>query len=213
MQIWSLVQTGVLLYYALFMPVKTAFEDEMGCHPFLFVLELILDLYWFIDIVLNFVLGFKIDAIAVELRIRRATKRYLSRAFWVDLIISTPFTWITLINTGGICVAENQQYSAAKMLRLLRLTRVIRVIKLFNRETDSRKPSQVVFAKLSKLICGVGFLTHLFACGYWMIKVRRRHPPVPIARGTLPGRASLLTTGRPARHPWGFFSPNRLVAG
>lgn len=56
---WSLLQTVFLLYIALLLPFRIGFESEVNCSPGMIAFDLFLDIFFIVDIVLQFFTGFR----------------------------------------------------------------------------------------------------------------------------------------------------------
>eukprot|EP00294_Goniomonas_avonlea_P000377 CAMPEP_0114549294 /NCGR_PEP_ID=MMETSP0114-20121206/5451_1 /TAXON_ID=31324 /ORGANISM="Goniomonas sp, Strain m" /LENGTH=1069 /DNA_ID=CAMNT_0001733967 /DNA_START=18 /DNA_END=3226 /DNA_ORIENTATION=+ len=167
MRLWSLIQALVLLYITAFLPVRICFsEEEIPCDPFVFKMELALDLYWFVDVALGFLVGSKGMALQIELDLHSVAWRYFQSNFWIDLIISVPVTWITFF-WAGICGESTLEY--LRLLRLLRLAKVAKMLKILKMYASQNKKAAIVM-QLTKLFFGTGFLMHLAACGWWYVK-------------------------------------------
>ena len=70
----------------------------------IFYLEVVIDVMFMTDILMNFNTGFYEKGI-LFMRRDQIAKTYLKQWFWVDLISSLPFTWI-LAATQGIGIRE-----------------------------------------------------------------------------------------------------------
>lgn len=84
---------ALLIYTALYVPVKVAFFDETS--DFMFVLDLIVDFSFLTDIVLTFFTSYEdtnSDGISQMYFDKcEIAKRYLSGWFFIDLFTSIPF--------------------------------------------------------------------------------------------------------------------------
>ena len=72
---------------------------ELPATEFLFHLDIVIDVMFILDIILNFNTGFYQKG---QLVMKRAAimKDYLTMWFWIDLISSTPYTWILAVSQG-----------------------------------------------------------------------------------------------------------------
>jgi len=65
----------------------------------LFYLEIIIDILFLVDILLNFNTGFYNKSTLILQRAKIA-KDYLGQWFWIDLVSSMPYTWILAWSQG-----------------------------------------------------------------------------------------------------------------
>ena len=80
-----------LIYQSITLPMRIAFEYEGS--EFLFYLELCIDSGFILDMFLNFNTGVVIKGKVVMNRFAIAGD-YLKSWFFIDLLSSTPYTWI-----------------------------------------------------------------------------------------------------------------------
>jgi hypothetical protein len=90
---WDMYVMVLLLYTALYVPVKVAFFDETS--DFMFAFDLIVDFSFLTDIVLTFFTSVEdTDANGITRMFydkAEIAKRYLSGWFLIDLFTSIPF--------------------------------------------------------------------------------------------------------------------------
>jgi hypothetical protein len=72
---------------------------ELPATDFLFYLDIVIDVMFIIDIFLNFNTGFYLKGQLVMKR-EAIIKDYLAMWFWVDLVSSTPYTWLLALSQG-----------------------------------------------------------------------------------------------------------------
>jgi uncharacterized protein (DUF2164 family) len=79
------------------LPARISFEVKFS--EFLFILEIIIDVMFILDIFLNFNTGIFIKTRLIMNRYKIATD-YLGWWFWIDLVSSLPLTWILAWSQG-----------------------------------------------------------------------------------------------------------------
>lgn len=104
------------------MPLFVTFNIE---HPFLSVFEMMIDLFFIADIVINFNLTFINQNGVYELSRKKIAIKYLRGYFIVDLLTSIPFGWIFKW-LGYSSISFN------KIFRVLKLPKLYSKIKFSN---------------------------------------------------------------------------------
>lgn len=124
-RLWDVYIGSLLIYTALLVPYRLAFEDDTPVGWFAF--DLYLDSMFMLDILLNFFTGYydKEDELSGPIMdCKKIALNYLKGWLFLDVIATFPFQLIELyFQTGGT------RYN--KLLRLLRLPRLYRLIRLF----------------------------------------------------------------------------------
>ena len=173
---WDQLNVIMVLYVAIFAPLKFSYFDYGGAkYPVWDVLESLVDLFFFIDLVLNFFTPvYKQQEIV--LKHWEIAKNYFKFWFWLDFLSIFPFQ---IILDG---VADFSIF--LKVARLPRLWKVLRAAKLLRTFRVARK-SRSCMGKLIYYIRSRNFLAlqlipyyiftlscgHILACIWHMISV------------------------------------------
>jgi hypothetical protein len=131
---------------------------------------MIIDIWFLMEITMNFCTGFYEKGILIMNR-RRIVQKYLKTWFAMDMISSFPFSILELANTGD---SSTEALKSAKLLRILRLTKYARLVRLI-RFLKLNKLVQMLdelivteFANLMmkfiKMTLFLFFITHWMAC-------------------------------------------------
>ena len=154
---WDLAQAIILAYIALTVPFRVGLKQpaEGGWY----VLDLIIDLYFYVDVVLNFVTGFEEsepdeaadgsldDAGRVVYDPAAIAKHYARTWLLIDVVACLPIDiairvsedrFVCSMSSGGCPTAENSEEDDSsgqllrmfKMLRLFRLMKLLRLVKI-----------------------------------------------------------------------------------
>ena len=167
---WETSKFLIMMYILLYLPLRsTMIEDEP---LFFYVIEKVIDVYFFVDIVLNF---FTPVYIHHELILNRASiaKDYLQGWFAFDVLALFPFEEIVASLQDS---DPNFQVLArfSKGLRLLRLTKLVRLFKaldftnsdnLILKLLDKNFKGTVFYLLLPNIIL-MGFTLHMLSC-FW----------------------------------------------
>lgn len=120
--IWDFIIVLLLVYTATVMPFKFAFiEDDSDW----LVLEIMIDLLFFLDVIITFFSAYYDDAGNIITDRRKIALNYIKTWFFIDILACIPFDLITM---GTNDEEQNTDYNG--MLRLLRLPRLWRLIRI-----------------------------------------------------------------------------------
>ena len=181
---WDLVQATFLIYLSFVVPYRVGLKvPAKGGY---FVFEFLIDMYFWVDILLNFFTGFyQEDGTGyLVMDIVEVRNNYLKGWFALDIVACLPIGMITDIMEGtfscsftGNCpdVVDEETNEDVQLLKLLRLLRVVRLVKLlrlvrisrlFERYQDDLFKLLPVIS-IVKLIFVLLYLGHLFGCFFY----------------------------------------------
>jgi len=169
-----------LIFYNVFaVPVAIAFQLEVPpTHPW-FWAELLFDVVFLIDVVLNFNTAVMTEHAGLSFSRRKIACEYLSFWFWIDFPSSIPLAQVFSLvsfaahptgNTGE----SSQILKTVKMIRLARILKLMRIMKamkifrIFEEEMDIN-PAVI---KLFKMVFTVLFMCHLMGCFAYLISTQ-----------------------------------------
>ncbi|GJM88664.1 hypothetical protein PR202_ga04753 [Eleusine coracana subsp. coracana] len=163
---WETFMVLLVVYSAWVYPFEVAFMNAVPKGG-LEVADIVVDLFFAVDIVLTFFLAY-IDSrtqLLVHDR-KRIAFRYLSTFFVMDVASTIPFQGLAYLATGQ--VRESAAYS---VLGILRLWRLRKVKQLFTRlEKDIR--FSYFWIRCARLVAVTLFLVHCAGCLYYLIADR-----------------------------------------
>ena len=141
-QAWDGSQVILLLYVLMTVPYRACFQlPTPALWTSEFWVELVVDVYFIIDIALNFRTAYY-DSASGDLEIdqRKVCMNYLTHWFLIDSVSCLPITYIELISaeidSGGGSLSSDDDggtgstFKAFKILRLLRLFKMLRIFRL-----------------------------------------------------------------------------------
>ena len=108
--VWDLGGLFIILYQAILIPYRISFEvDARG---FFGVLETLFDIYFMLDIALNFFTGLEIKG-KVILNHKIIIFKYLVTWFLLDLLATFPFSWVVDEDPNRFYVQSYQEGSVS----------------------------------------------------------------------------------------------------
>lgn len=166
---WETFMVVLVAYSAWVYPFEVAF---MNASPKggLEVADIVVDLFFAVDIVLTFFVAYIDPRTQLLVRDRRKIAfRYLSTFFIMDVASTIPFQGLAYLITGE--VRESAAYS---LLGVLRLWRLRKVKQFFTRlEKDIR--FSYFWIRCARLVAVTLFLVHCAGCLYYLIADRYPH--------------------------------------
>jgi hypothetical protein len=175
--IWDAAQLVILMYVALVYPVRAAMEYDPELGSWMMVLDVIIDLWFLLDIVINFRTAYKNEedeTIVVDLK--KIAHRYVCGFrsgggwFFVDLISSLPIQYIAMISGRDEANESGVQIRLFKVLRLVRLARLLRLIRIraLTRQYEDTALFDVFESlKLVHMIFLIMWMAHIAACVWY----------------------------------------------
>ena len=180
-KLWNSLLTLLLIYTALLMPYRLAFEEQVFWDSWA-ILDVAIDGAFLLDICINFFsVQVKADG-SLEKRHRSIICSYVKGWFVVDLVSSFPITVVDYY-TGGDSGLPKDKYNSmirlARLPRLYKLLRIVRILKVLKHYSNSR----VFIAlqdclqinsrlwKLVKFLMSVMLCVHIVGC-LWFFTAR-----------------------------------------
>jgi CRP-like cAMP-binding protein len=177
---WDVAVVTALLYNLVEIPIRVGFEFEAEPWSAADVFNLLVDLFFLGDVIVNFRTGFYEDGFFIA-DAKRIAARYMSGWFWIDFPTSIPTTHIINLAYGSASDAE----SGSDSLRLPRLLRLFRIARLFKMlrfiklmRTLRAWDTDIKWAPITKglkFLSLVFFTTHAAACMMFYIALIERN--------------------------------------
>ncbi|CAO1408816.1 unnamed protein product [Diamesa serratosioi] len=155
---WDWVILGLTFYTAIMVPYNVAFKNKTSEDVFLLVVDSIVDVIFFIDIVLNFHTTFVGPGGEVVSDPKVIRMNYLQSWFVIDLLSCLPYDVFNAFDHDEDGIGS--LFSALKVVRLLRLGRVVRKLDRY---------LEYGAAMLILLLCFYMLVAHWLACIWYYI--------------------------------------------
>uniref|UniRef100_A0A7S3GCQ4 Cyclic nucleotide-binding domain-containing protein n=1 Tax=Palpitomonas bilix TaxID=652834 RepID=A0A7S3GCQ4_9EUKA len=126
---WDLIQAVLLLYVATVVPYRIGFERESSLGWF--IVDLMIDMYFLVDIGLNFRTSIYKQGILVSSK-KEVAFSYMKAWFAIDLVSAFPTDLVTMGLVGGFSfdASSSSDLQALRLFRMLRLLRLIKLLRL-----------------------------------------------------------------------------------
>jgi hypothetical protein len=134
-RLWDGAQVVFLIYISLFVPYRVCFKDPPAPWRWDFFVDMFIDGFFVVDVVLGFVTGFEKNSDGkTEIDPRKVRRHYLTGWFTLDLLSILPLNYIMMATgtdedeTRGTNSGAVRVLRFAKLLKLLRLVRMKRIL-------------------------------------------------------------------------------------
>ena len=173
---WDISQIFMLFYVATALPFRLGFSQEVEVGSLAFWWEVLVDIYFVTDIVINFRTAFYDDTPDRDIVVdyRRIAFRYLKGWFVVDLLSCLPVSYIELaMDTAGQdeeggAGAQMKLFKIFRMLRLAKLLRLARIRRVMQRLEDMY-PELAQSNRVMKIIVSILVVAHFVACAWYFV--------------------------------------------
>ena len=177
--IWDIIQLVFLVYVSFAVPLRVCFDIEVPLWSFSFWFDNLVDLYFIVDLGLQFRTSFQRDDGMLEDDPRAIAARYLRTWFLIDFISCIPVQYLGMAiedDAGGQPEAVQDdgagtnQYKALKALRLVRMSKMLRLAKvkrILSKYQDKANLTQ--YMELYGLVAIICLLAHMLSCFFYLV--------------------------------------------
>jgi voltage-gated potassium channel len=166
---WDLIILVLVIASCLLIPFQIAFQhgtDWRGTE-----IVYLIDLFFLIDIVLNFFTSYRHKGAEITDR-KKTSVRYLKTLFVIDLLANFP------LDAFFLMFQESPVYgiSLVLILRLPRLLRIVRMFVIFRR-WEAQSWTNSGYLRIAKFFAAVMLFTHWIACAWYLVAYISNFPP------------------------------------
>lgn len=185
--VWDMVQLVFLVYVSFGVPLRVCFDIEVPLWSLSFWFDNLVDLYFIVDLGLQFRTSFQRDDGMPEDDPRAIAEKYLKTWFLVDFISCIPVQYIGMAiedDAGGQTSLAAQpeaviedgagtgtnQYKALKALRLVRMSKMLRLAKVKRILSKYQgKANLMQYMELYGLVAIICLLAHMLSCFFYLV--------------------------------------------
>jgi len=163
---WNMMNSVIMIYIVIDVPFELAFGvDESLLSP-TGCFELILCLFFILDIVINFRTGFIANQILVTTS-REIALHYLKGWFTVDLVTTIPFQFI-LSARKSLSVHGGSATKIMRIMKVFRLVKLFRIFKIMRTMSAWERDDGIslTLTRFMKFVLLAFLVAHLAACGW-----------------------------------------------
>ena len=178
---WNIILMVILLYTAIIMPFRIAFENVVFWDAWT-VIEFIIDGTFLTDVILTFFsMYYKSDGRLISNR-SKILKNYVCGWFVLDIFACIPFSIVDYFDQSSSNMPQgkyNNLFRLIRVPRMYKLFRVVRILKAFRHYKDNKLLEKCQdclqlnsrLYKLLKFLCSVLLCVHIAGC-FWFFSAR-----------------------------------------
>jgi hypothetical protein len=176
--IWDLTSVVMLVYVVLTVPLRVCFGIDIELWTVGFFIELLVDLFFVVDVVINFRTSFYDANGFRENRTDRIMSNYLRGWFAVDFFSCLPFGYVQYFvdgdqdaSGGGGGQGQGNAFKGVKALRLMKVTKMIRLARLKRilARMGGDGGDLNLWQSIIITLLVITFLAHLLACFFYLV--------------------------------------------
>jgi hypothetical protein len=172
---WDMLQVFFLCFVSYTVPYRAGFGVEIEIFSAWWFLDTTIDLYFIVDLVLNFFTAFYDSNGVREGRPAAIAKAYLQGWFIIDFVSCLPVQYVLLIIDSGDNAVNDDSGSDLRVIKTLRLLRLSKMLRLARIKRILAKYENLEFVQqysgMLALMFIIAFAGHLLACFWYMIGV------------------------------------------
>jgi hypothetical protein len=167
--LWDMWVVLLCLYTAIAVPFRIGFQIDLCPEDSFWWLELLIDVIFVVDIVLNFRTGVEVDAGVISMNANDVAYAYLKGWFFIDLLSVLPFSYIALAMRGCGASDPGSNTKVIKVFRLLKVQKMLKLTQLRHAVHAYRHVMQgmLTLKKVFKVLVAavtILYCCHLVAC-------------------------------------------------
>jgi hypothetical protein len=167
---WDMAQIVLLGYVALLVPYRIGFGQEVHPWEAMFIVDMVVDAYFIMDIFSNFRTAFYGAQGELVCRPTEIARHYLTGWFTIDLAGSLPVNYVILL-VGADSAGKAKSNKFFRMLRLFRLLKLLRLLRLNRllRKYEEQYYALASVMRLSKIALQVVLCGHFLGCTWYYL--------------------------------------------
>jgi hypothetical protein len=131
--VWDFFSVFMLVYVTITVPLRVCFGVEIELWSFSFFVEATVDLFFIIDVVLNFRTPFFDRHGFREDRPKEIAKQYIRGWFTIDIVSCVPFGYVQYLhNSDEVSTSQgaSNELKGIKAIRLMKITKMMRLARI-----------------------------------------------------------------------------------
>lgn len=168
---WDVATIFLLFFVAMVAPIRAAFDLETECLGVAFWIDVLIDLFFITDVVLNFRTAYYTRSGVREERPGKMALHYLKGWFFIDFISCLPVQYVACMvqdsEEGGEAGAQVRVLKILRLARLskmLRLARIKRIVSKWGKHVSLQQYTQV-----GGTCFAIVLMAHMLACVFYVM--------------------------------------------
>ena len=131
-KIWDLLQVLLLFYVAILVPYRICFDDDVVTYGKAFFLDVLVDMYFIVDVVLNFRTAYYDTHGELKYQTEVIAAHYARTWLTIDILGCLPVNYVLLFmeSQSEVTTGKNRTNKVFRILRLARLLKLLRVLRI-----------------------------------------------------------------------------------
>jgi len=166
---WDIMMMFYVIFVCIETPILLGFNIQSS--GFLLGFDATIDIFFLLDIVLNFRTTYIDDDYKEEVNDpQKIVEHYVRGELLVDIASSIPLQLIALATAGDKGLSKGSTLRFLKLARIIKLARALKAGQLFKKLQRNVNANPAVF-RMIKFVVAFLFLIHLVTCGYrWILE-------------------------------------------
>ena len=179
--VWNFVMILLITYTATAMPFRQAFSNDYIEDPVFDVVDLLVDVLFWVDIFINFISAYEKYEGVYEYRLKKIARNYVLSYFALDFVATFPFNVVLSSQSQGEDADTNSSLKQNNLVRLIRLQRfykllrILRLAKMLNTSAFQNVNNVIMkyninksVLRLLKILLITIVFVHLFTCFFYL---------------------------------------------
>ena len=177
--VWDLMQVFFLAYVSVSVPFQAGFEIDIDNFSFWWWVELVVDLYFLLDVIFNFRKPFTDPEGKIHMSSSAMALNYAKGWMAPDLCSCISLMQYVFMVTGdgesGDTAAKAKMAKTLRLMRLAKLLRLARLKRVFGRLPDAWVAFLQPLGNIFGLLVTTGFAMHLVSCFWHLAGITDAH--------------------------------------
>lgn len=178
--LWDITMVFLLLYLMIVVPVQVGFELDVVVNSPLFWWDVFVDLYFLVDIFVNFRTAHYDERGFLEIARKRIAMKYIKGWLTIDFITCIPVAYINMLmkDENADVAPSTRTIRMLKILRLLKLTKLLRmarIVRMLERYREQWRAFMHVFGSLV-WAASVFLVAHFIASMWYVVGTMNEKP-------------------------------------
>eukprot|EP00984_Skeletonema_dohrnii_P027475 scaffold17009_cov78-Skeletonema_dohrnii-CCMP3373.AAC.2 len=176
---WDVIMAIILSVMAFYIPYRVCFfweQDENEEEKSIFIFESIIDLFFLVDICLNFVTTYRSKMDILITSPRQIALHYIKGYFCIDLLATIPFGYILTSSSLGVANKLGKLGRLPKLIKFVRAARLLKLLRVYRLHEFLVKLEVEYnihhgYSRMIKIVTLILLVTHMVGCFWFLIGI------------------------------------------
>ena len=176
---WDVIMAIILSVMAFYIPYRVCFfweQDENEEEKSIFIFESIIDLFFLVDICLNFVTTYRSKMDILITSPMQIALHYIKGYFCIDLLATIPFGYILTSSSLGVANKLGKLGRLPKLIKFVRAARLLKLLRVYRLHEFIVKLEVEYnihhgYSRMIKIVTLILLVTHMVGCFWFLIGI------------------------------------------